>query len=119
MRGIGEERWERMLYYIEAGISGLEIPGEHSLCIYISGCENRCRRCHFPELQRKDWGDPLHQNFRFLVEAYAPQATCVCFLGEGANGEEERREFLCYTCFLHRKGLKSGLYSGRDTGIEP
>ena len=106
-----------MLNYIEVALSPNEVPDEVSLCIYISGCQNRCKNCHYPELQRCDYGDPLRENYEEILEAYRSMATCVCFLGEGLNGEEEHREFLSMIGFARRLGLRTCLYSGRD--VEP
>jgi len=107
-----------MLNYIEVALSHLEVPGETSICIYISGCLNRCADCHYPDLQRNDYGDPLSANYFNIVDLYLRQATCVCFLGEGACGNEERDELQRYATYAQGRGLKTCLYSGRDVDIE-
>ena len=72
-----------MLYYTEVCLSPYEVPGEQSICIYISGCLNRCKNCHYPELQYPDYGDVLSKRMSDIVALYHSQASCVCFLGEG------------------------------------
>jgi len=107
-----------MLRYVDVHLSTLEVPDEISLCIYISGCLNRCMDCHSPELQRTDYGGPLSENISDLVELYLTQITCLCFLGEGRNSQEERNELIKYSDYAHKKGLRTCLYPGRDTYIE-
>ena len=103
-----------MLYYTETALSPFEVPGESAICIYISGCPNRCISCHYPELQQDDYGDVLSENFPDIIDLYLHQATCVCFLGEGKGGREERAELLEYAAYAKAKGLKSCLYCGRN-----
>lgn len=107
-----------MLHYIEACLSYNEVPGEVSLCIYISGCMNRCKDCHYPELQKSNYGDPLYKYIESLIQLYLKQISCVCFLGEGKNTIYEKSEFIQFCEITRSYGLKSCLYSGRDTEIE-
>ena len=107
-----------MLYYTEVCFSPYEVPEHKSICIYISGCLNRCVDCHYPLLQQADYGDVLYDEFKNIIELYCSQATCVCFLGEGKNTAEEHNEFENMVLYAHKKGLKTCLYSGRDTIIE-
>ena len=103
-----------MLYYTEICSSPYEVPDEISLCIYISGCRNRCQHCHYPELQFHDYGLPLLENFFNLTSAYISQITCVCFLGEGRNTSLKHEEFSRCVEYVHFLNLKACLYSGRD-----
>ena len=107
-----------MLYYTEIGLSPLEVPNEISLCIYISGCQNHCAQCHYPDLRRINYGDVLSRNYSRIIALYLRLATCVCFLGEGRNGCEEQTELSIYASYAHTKGLKTCLYSGRETVIK-
>lgn len=107
-----------MLYYTEAGLSHLEVPNETALCIYISGCPNRCVDCHYPQLQLSDYGDILKHHFLKLIDLYAHAATCVVFLGEGKSTADDRVELLYYCGLTHARNMKTCLYSGRDTYIE-
>ena len=107
-----------MLHYTEAGLSHNEVPDETSLCIYISGCVNRCKECHYPELQDSDYGDLLYKYIKSLIQLYLNQISCVCFLGEGRNTVHEKSELIEYCKLARSYGLKTCLYSGRDTEIE-
>jgi len=108
-----------MLYYTEVCLSPYEVPDNKAICIYISGCMNRCAECHYPLLQRNDYGDLLADNFRSIIELYRAYATCVCFFGEGRNAEEEHKEFEGMISYAKKHGLKTCLYCGRNTEIEP
>ncbi len=107
-----------MLKYIEAGLSYKEIPNEICLIIYVSGCMQRCKECHTPWLRKHNYGDKLLENYKQLIDLYSNYISCVCFLGEGLNTEVEHNEYKEIVKYIHQKGLKAGLYSGRDTTIE-
>ena len=107
-----------MLYYTEVCFSPYEVPEHKSICIYISGCVNRCVECHYPLLQHIDYGDVLSENYANIVALYRSHATCVCFLGEGKNTEDEHKEFDNMVAYDQGQGLKTCLYCGRDTIIE-
>ena len=107
-----------MLYYTEFGLSEREVPGESSICIYISGCCHNCLHCHYPLLKEKDYGEKLSNYYKDIIDLYLRQATCVCFLGEGANTEIEHDELRLAVEYAKLKGLKTCLYSGRDIEIE-
>ena len=106
-----------MLKYSEIGLSHREVPGEISVCIYITGCPNRCIDCHYPELQ-SDQGIPLNKYYEGILNLYGRYATCVCFLGEGNGSQKDREELLQYLHTAKQYGFKCCLYSGRDTEIE-
>lgn len=107
-----------MLYYTEFGLSNREVPGESSICIYISGCCHNCKNCHYPLLKTKDYGERLNEYYKDIIELYRKQATCVCFLGEGPNTEVEHDEFRAIVEYARQNQLKTCLYSGRDVSIE-
>ena len=107
-----------MLYYTEICLSPYEVPGEQSICIYISGCCNRCKNCHYLELQLPEYGDVLSKRISDMIDLYYSQASCVCFLGEGRGRQEEKEELVRFAESAQQKGLKTCLYSGRDSFIE-
>ena len=107
-----------MLYYTEVGLSPYEVPEYNSICIYISGCPNHCKECHYPLLQQKNYGNKLFENFLKIVQIYQNQATCICFLGEGENTAYEHQEFHKMVRIAKKHNLKTCLYCGRDTNVE-
>ena len=107
-----------MLHYVEFGLSHMEVPKENTLCIYISGCQNRCVNCHYPELQNANEGEVLSDCFEQILDLYHEYTTCVCFMGEGDFSADSRTELFQYIREVHSRGYKACLYSGRDTVIE-
>lgn len=107
-----------MLRYIEFGLSHQEVPNEASICIYITGCPNRCKNCHYPILQDPQTGDSLWEDLKPIIDLYFAQASCVCLLGEGDCSFETREELLECGKYISWRGLKSCLYSGRDVSVE-
>ena len=107
-----------MLYYTEICLSPYEVPGEQSICIYISGCCNRCKNCHYPELQLPEYGDVLSKRISDMIDLYYSQSTCVCFLGEGRGRQKEKEELVSLAKSAQQNCLKTCLYCGRDTFIE-
>ena len=101
-----------MLRYMEVALSHREVPCETALCIYISGCLNRCMDCHYPELQNPDAGDIFRNYFADILDLYLSQTTCVCFIGEGAAGEAETSELQAFAVLAKERGLKTAIYSG-------
>lgn len=119
LNSVSEGQVRKMLYYTEVDISPLEVPGEMSLCIYISGCQNRCCHCHYPQLQQPDYGAPLGLYFRAILELYSTRASCVCFLGEGENSFSVHEEFQEYCRIAKEYRFRTCLYSGREIHPEP
>ena len=107
-----------MLRYMEFGLSPLEVPGESSLCIYVSGCSLRCADCHYPELQSVDEGEILSEHFENMLALYQKHISCVCFMGEGDASCLSKKELQEYQKLCHERGYKFALYSGRNTEIE-
>lgn len=107
-----------MLRYAECAVSTVEVPNEVSLCIYISGCQNQCLDCHYPELQQWDYGDMLSDFFLDILDAYQSLITCVCFMGEGDLSVESRNELVSYAEEVKKRKLSAALYSGRDVAVE-
>ena len=58
-----------------------EIPGEVTLALNLSGCPCHCPGCHSQHLW-EDVGEPLDEPLLDgLLDRYASQITCVCFMG--------------------------------------
>ena len=60
----------------------------------------------------------VSQQISDIIDLYLGQASCVCFLGEGRGEQEEIEELVLLAECSQQKGLKTCLYSGRDTFIE-
>lgn len=108
----------RLLRYIEFCLSHEEVPEETALCIYISGCPNRCPSCHYPEMQQAQAGKVLSEYYGQMLDLYHEYTTCVCFMGEGANTEHTREELLNCVNEARGRGYKCCLYSGRNVTLE-
>lgn len=105
-----------MLFFHDAGLGSEEVPGEKTLCFYLSGCVNHCDNCHYPELRDITNGEHLKDKFFDIFELYINLISCVAFMGEGAI--EDRDEMISYVQYVHSKSIKSCLYCGRNVEIE-
>ena len=65
-----------------------------------------------------EYGDVLSKRINDIIDLYHSQASCVCFLGEGRGRQEEKEELVRFSKSAQQNGLKTCLYSGRDTSIE-
>ena len=87
-----------------------EVPGETTLALNISGCPNRCPGCHSPHL----WTDTGEELTRELIDGltarYGSGVTCVCFMG----GDNDPEGVMQLAEHVHRQGIKTSWYSGRD-----
>ncbi len=71
-----------------------EVPGQISLCFYISGCPLRCKGCHSPFLFKEKNGTILTtEYFENTLEKYKDFGSCVLFMG-GEWHENELEEKL-------------------------
>ena len=94
--------------FIDKEIVFQEIPGEISLCYYITNCPHHCKGCHSPKLA-EDIGDNLWISLRYtdLYNYSEKGISCVLFMG-GDNADDIE------DCLTEVKnfGLKTALYSG-------
>ncbi len=87
-----------------------DVPGEVTLSLNLSQCPNCCPGCHSPQLQ-EDIGYPLDDEMLDgLLERYGRDVTCVCFMG----GDREPDEVMRLARLVHKEGLKTAWYSGRQ-----
>ena len=95
----------------------LEIPGEVTLALNLSGCPCHCPGCHSPHLA-EDIGEPLTEELLSgLIDRYGSMITCVCFMGGDANPAEVARwaEYIknLSTINYQLSTLHTAWYSGR------
>lgn len=103
-----------MIKYIpkETSIVFEEVPGEVTLALNISNCQNRCEGCHSPHL-RCNIGEELTTEVLDELIKKNEGITCVCFMGEG-NDKEALQNLISYLNENYLGKLKIGLYSGRE-----
>lgn len=99
-----------MLKYYNFDIVFAEIPDEVTLAINITNCPNRCVGCHSPHLQT-DIGECLDDNELLrLLETYAYDVTCVCFMGGDREPLEVER---LAKIAKEKQNVKTAWYSGK------
>lgn len=104
-----------MIRFTTHMVTFAEIPDEISLSFNISNCQNHCVGCHSPELRQNIGGILTSERLSSIVRSN-DGITCVLFLGEGNDLDALLELSGC----VHSLGLKSALYSGRETDeIEP
>lgn len=96
------------LKYLGHSIVFQEVPNEISLAINISGCPYKCRGCHSSYLWEYK-GRYVGDDIEALINEH-DGITCVCFMG-GDQNPQELNELIDY---VHLKGLKVCLYTGKD-----
>lgn len=94
-----------------------EIPGEVTLALNLSGCPCHCPGCHSQHLW-EDVGEPLDEPLLDgLLDRYASQITCVCFMGGDQDPDYVARmaEHIqrLTTGSVPKQSLKTAWYSGR------
>jgi len=86
-----------------------EIPGELTLALSISGCNLHCKGCHSSETWDPNFGKILDINeLEMLLNKHI---SCVLFYG----GEWNIKELTKMLVYVKAKGLKTALYTGRES----
>lgn len=98
----------KKLKYLGSAIVFQEVPNEISLAINISGCPYKCKGCHSSYLWEYK-GRYVSDDIEDLINCH-DGITCVCFMG----GDQNEQELNTLIDFVHSKGLKVCLYTGRD-----
>lgn len=95
--------------YSNYDITFREFPDEIALCINISGCPNKCKGCHSPELWEDIGTELTPKNLNKLIKENKG-ITLVGFMGGDSNPSYINK--LASFVVLNYKGLKVGWYSG-------
>lgn len=88
-----------------------EIPDEISLTFSITNCQNRCVGCHSAELRSNIGEELTYETMCDIIEKNRG-ISCVLIMGEGNNRDELIE--LCKAVKMKYKGIKFGIYSGRN-----
>lgn len=100
-----------MLKYTDYDIVFQEVPDETTLAINLSGCPNRCKGCHSPQLM-EDIGEELTTGaLDAILARYAGAVTCVCFMG----GDADAKSVDHLAQHVRTLGKRVAWYSGRLT----
>lgn len=98
-----------MLKLVESAVTFAEYPDEIALVINLSLCPNHCLGCSSAYLA-EDIGEELTEaKLEELIDQH-PGITLVGFGG----GDNDHSAICNLANFVHAKGLKVGMYSGRD-----
>lgn len=100
----------KKLKYLGYSIVFQEVPNEVTLAINISGCPHKCVGCHSKYLWKYE-GNYISDDLDDLINKYKGLITCVCFMG----GDQNSYELVGLLDKVHRRGLKTALYSGVDS----
>lgn len=95
--------------YIE--VACMEVPGEISLCIGITGCTVHCPGCHSKELWNAKYGELLNEElYKDTLFKYKNKCSCICFMG----GDQYQDELIKYLEMAHEEGFLTALYTGQN-----
>ncbi len=99
------------MFYYDFQVVLQEVPGEISLCFYISGCSMQCEGCHSPFLWKEGNGSILTADiYKSILNQYKNLATCVLFMG----GEWHQKELISMLLLAKGHHYKTCLYTGED-----
>ena len=100
------------MFYYDFQVVLQEVPGEISLCFYISGCSMQCEGCHSPFLWKEGNGSILTiANYKSILNQYKNLATCVLFMG----GEWHQKELISMLQLAKTNQYKTCLYTGEES----
>jgi anaerobic ribonucleoside-triphosphate reductase activating protein len=98
--------------YFKKDIVFQEVPGEISLCFFISGCPLRCKGCHSWFTWNEETGTFLNTNdYVEELQKYTGAVSCVLFMG----GEWHGPTLLHFLTIARQMGLKTCLYTGLES----
>lgn len=95
--------------YLKYDVVFQEVPGEISLCFWITGCSIRCGGCNSQELWDEQAGEDLISNFDGIFKKYYDFISCVLFMGG-----EKYKELFAILEKIQKLNKKTALYTGRE-----
>jgi anaerobic ribonucleoside-triphosphate reductase activating protein len=102
-------KMEVCMRYFKKDIVFQEVPGEISLCYFISGCPLRCKGCHSWFTWNEATGTALETTAYLQdLQQYKGAISCVLFMG----GEWHESDLLAFLTIARQMGLKTCLYTG-------
>lgn len=97
--------------YLRRTVAFQEVPNHISLSYEITGCPNRCKGCHSPELRNHKIGTELTPEiFTSHLQEYMAYIDCVLFMG----GEWYEDELIELLKIAKTDGKKTCLYTGSN-----
>ncbi|MBT3871004.1 MAG: anaerobic ribonucleoside-triphosphate reductase activating protein [Flavobacteriaceae bacterium] len=100
------------MFYYDFQVVLQEVPGEISLCFYISGCSLHCEGCHSPFLWKEGNGSILTvDTYKSILNQYKNLATCVLFMG----GEWHQSKLISMLQLAKSHHYKTCLYTGENS----
>ncbi len=90
-------------------ISLQEVPGHLSLCMWLSGCGNKCKGCSTPELQGNGGIRIGFDDFKSLLKTKGKGCSCICFLAG-----DKQKALLNFAEEAKNQGFKTAVYTGSD-----
>lgn len=95
--------------FIDKEVVFQEVPGEISMCYYITNCPHQCEGCHSPAL-RKDIGESLFHALKCNdLQMYKESGMIPCILFMGGDNCDDIVDCLK---LARSFGFKTALYSG-------
>ena len=103
--------YDKPLKYYDVAVTFGEFPDETTLCVNITGCPGMCSECSEPWLMPYVGTELTNDEIDRLIDAN-PGITCFGLMGGDSNHADVVR--VAKYIHEHHKGLKVGIYSGRE-----
>jgi len=108
----GKFMTDEKLYYAFHTVVLQEIPTEISLAFTITRCPNKCKGCHWSDLNDGEVGEELTDEiFINTLKNQSPVYSCVLFFG--GEWKPKRLKELLLIC-KNQFSVKTALFTGKD-----